>query len=181
MSLATRPPTRHRADPAELELRLEQTFRRIATTRMAGVPVLNPALQVRALGFAPLLQAVETSATTEAAPALLGILLTPWFMNLLRVPAAGQPVLPVGISAEREVGAHRLSFVGAHEPSLGAYEQCSLFSPMFQFADQAAAVATAREVLRELRRRPDTAAASAPSAGDGVTIGAAGNAGGARP
>ena len=32
---------------------LEAVFRRIATTRMRGVPVLNPALSVQAVGFGP--------------------------------------------------------------------------------------------------------------------------------
>lgn len=169
MNLATRP------NPAELlAQRLEQTFRRIAATRMAGVPVLNRALQVQALGFAPL------PPTADEAPALLGVLLTPWFMNLLRVPpelAAAPGAEPAsasvdasvsapgwlteGRSAERRIGAHQLTFVGAFEATLGRYEQCSLFSPMFQFADQGAAVATAREVLR-LLRAPQQQPAPAP-------------------
>ena len=46
-----------------------------------------------------------------------------------------------------------LDVTGAHEAEgLGAWEQASLFSPMFAFADQPAAVATAREVMRLLRQ-----------------------------
>ena len=53
----------------------------------------------------------------------------------------------------RRYGEHALDFTGAHEAEdLGAWEQASLFSPMFAFADQPAAVATAREVMRLLRQ-----------------------------
>ena len=65
---------------------LEAVFRRIATTRMRGVPVLNPALSVQAIGFGP--DPLRTA--PDAAPTMLGVLVTPWFMNLLRLPL--QPV-----------------------------------------------------------------------------------------
>ena len=91
-------------------------------------------------------------------PMLMGVLVTPWFMNVLRLPvtsvaeAAAAGLLPVGVTGGRRYGEHHLDFVGAHEPTIGAFEQVSLFSPMFSFADQPAAVATAREVLRLLRQ-----------------------------
>lgn len=139
---------------------LERSFRHIASTRMAGVPVLHAALQVRAVGFAPL---------PDEPGWLCGVLVTPWFMNLLRLPlepladpprAAAAGCLDVGRDAPRELGGQALHFVGAHEDRLGHYEQCSLYSPMFHFADQAAAVATAAEVMKLLRNPP---AAPAPS------------------
>lgn len=139
---------------------LEAVFRRIATTRMLGVPVLNPALSVQAVGFGP--DPLRTA--PGAAPTMLGVLVTPWFMNLLRLPL--QPVdghdatalqaaglAPLGHTVVRRYGEHALDFTGAHEAEgLGAWEQASLFSPMFAFADQPAAVATAREVMRLLRQ-----------------------------
>ncbi|MGR6807000.1 [NiFe]-hydrogenase assembly chaperone HybE [Sphaerotilus natans] len=150
---------------------LEAVFRRIATTRMRGVPVLNPALSVQAIGFGP--DPLRTA--PDAAPTMLGVLVTPWFMNLLRLPL--QPVdgrdaaalqaaglAPLGRTVVRRYGEHALDFTGAHEAGeasgfseapglmLGAWEQASLFSPMFAFADQPAAVATAREVMRLLRQ-----------------------------
>jgi [NiFe] hydrogenase assembly HybE family chaperone len=41
-------------------------------------------------------------------------------------------------------------FIGAREPTLGEYQACSLFSPMFEFADQREARATARAALDAL-------------------------------
>ncbi|MDZ7858317.1 [NiFe]-hydrogenase assembly chaperone HybE [Sphaerotilus sp.] len=139
---------------------LEATFRRIATTRMRGVPVLHAALSVQAVGFVrePAAAAASASAKPAPTPMLMGVLVTPWFMNVLRLPisavadGAAAGLLPVGATAARGYGEHRLDFVGAHEPTIGAFEQASLFSPMFSFADQPAAVATAREVLRLLRQ-----------------------------
>ena len=54
-------------------------------------------------------------------------------------------------SASRGRGSENFDFIGSHEPAFGSYAACSLFSPMFEFGDQAAAVATARAVLTTLR------------------------------
>jgi [NiFe] hydrogenase assembly HybE family chaperone len=119
---------------------LEAAFREIAATRMAGVPILHPGLSVEAIGFEP-----------EGTWAQ-GVLVTPWFMNLLRWPLADDDVpLALGVSAARTCGAQALEFIGAEAPGFGRFEACSLFSPMHEFADQLAAVATARELLALLR------------------------------
>lgn len=119
-------------------------FERIGATRMAGMPVMHPGLRVESIGFEP-------CADADGAPAALGVLLTPWFMNLILLPAPGQACAPPGQSRRHLIGGERFDFIGAHEPGFGDYEMCSLFSPMFEFADQAAARATALEVLRVLR------------------------------
>jgi [NiFe] hydrogenase assembly HybE family chaperone len=125
-------------------------YRHVAATRMAGVPVLHAGLRVQAVDMAP---------DPDAPQQLTGVLITPWFMNLLRLPlqpldaarAAATDWLPVGQRGTRSVGGTALDFLGCDEPPLGVFEASSLFSPMFQFADQQAAVATAQEVLRLLR------------------------------
>lgn len=134
-----------------LAARLEAVYRDIAATRMAGLPLVHGGLRVQAEGF------------EAGGPVATGMLITPWCMNLLRLPL--QPdaeLLAPGQGAPRELGAHRLDFTGAELPPLGRFEQCSLFSPMFEFADQAAAVATAREVLRLLRAMPAPEQAAVP-------------------
>lgn len=123
---------------------LEALFRHVERHRMAGVPVLNGALQVEAIGFA-----VEPVEPGEA-PAAVGVLLTPWFMNLVWLPL--QPAEGgVGQVRERKVGTARFEFITGSEPGFGAYEACSLASPMFEYASQAQARATAHAVLAELR------------------------------
>jgi [NiFe] hydrogenase assembly HybE family chaperone len=137
---------------------LEQVFAHIAATRMQGVPVQNPALRVQAVGFAP-------QADPQGGEWLLGVLVTPWFMNLVYLPLvvarAGDPVLGVGLKASRQIGTQTFEFIGGHEDGLGAFACCSLFSPMFEFADHGAAVATAVELLN-LLRAPVPAPPAAP-------------------
>ena len=123
---------------------LESLFRQIADTRMQGIPILNPALQVEAIGFRQ----------WEGPQGLLwaGVLLTPWFMNLLLLPAAPDSLPPVPPGGEVVVAlpGDALPFMAGHEAALGDYRLCSLFSPVVQFADQPSACSTAQEVLKLL-------------------------------
>jgi [NiFe] hydrogenase assembly HybE family chaperone len=146
----------HPAGPCAATLarvqQLEQVFAHIAATRMQGVPVRNAALQVQAIGFELL---------DDDVPTLLGILITPWFMNLLRLPLLPHPAAAVqpGSKQHHVCGEQTFEFIAAHEEALGCFEACSLFSPMFAFADQAGAVATANEIAKLLRAPPANTAA----------------------
>jgi [NiFe] hydrogenase assembly HybE family chaperone len=144
------PPAAAAEPPAALEPRvraLEALFEQVAATRMQGVPILHPRLAVRAVGF---------EAESDGRHAV-GVLVTPWFMNLVRLPLTedgADAALRTGEKRMRRVGHEHFDFIGGHEPGFGAYEACSLFSPMLDFVDQAAALATAEEVLRILRAPP---------------------------
>lgn len=136
---------------------LAAAYRGIDATRMAGVPVRHAALQVVAIGFA-------SEAHSGGAA---GVLVTPWFMNLVWFPLGDRspdlpPPLRVGQTRARRIGSQVFDFIGAHEDGFGPFEGCSLFSPMFEFVDQASAVATAEAVLALLRAPRDCAPASAP-------------------
>lgn len=179
---------------------LATLFRHIERTRMVGVPMLNRALHVEAIGFEPLdrptsappaatawaasrtelagpigirpstsVPAPEHCAATStphAEPDAFGILLTPWFMNLVLLPLCRvDAVPPTDTRQTRRIGKTRFEFIAAHEPAIGAFDICSLFSPVFEFADQACAVATARAVLTALRApaaAPQPAECTAP-------------------
>ena len=135
-------------------------FARVALTRMAGVPILNPALRVEAFGF----EVCEAMATPAASPSpkmahaleepgAVGVLVTPWFMNLVWFPLKrSDQAHGVGTSHTRRVGAECFDFITGYEPGFGRYDACSLFSPMFEFANPAAAGATALAVLDTLRQ-----------------------------
>jgi [NiFe] hydrogenase assembly HybE family chaperone len=131
-------------------------FEHIAGTRMAGVPILHPGLGVETVGFAP-----EGDGPDAA---WVGVLITPWFMNLVRLPGNAGAV-STGQAVPRRVGQDEVDFIGAHDEVLGAYESCSLFSPMGGFSDAVHARETAASVLA-LLRGPGAlpAAAGVPSA-----------------
>ena len=125
-------------------------FNDILQTRMLDVPVLNPALSVQALGFLRYQQD------------WLGVLITPWFMNLLLLPepeSAWQTQAP-GSKFSRTFPYGVFEFTMANEAQLGVYAVCSLFSPMFQFEGQAAAAAAAKAALQGLLTSPATRAVS---------------------
>ena len=127
---------------------LEQTFERIRVERMADVPILNSMVRVEAVGFEP------------HHPDFIGVLVTPWFMNLMLVPedpdaAAGE--LP-GETRLCSFPAGAFEFIAGFEHGLGHYCMCSLFSPMFDFADHNAAVATAEAVMAGIMSSEEAAA-----------------------
>jgi len=116
--------------------RVTAVFTAIANTRMAGLPIVNPALRVEAVTFTPW----ENG--------WLGVLVTPWCMNLLWIPIREEP--PLGqLGAKISLGfpAIACEFVVCQEAELGAY---SLFSPMAAFIHQEEARITAITVLQTL-------------------------------
>lgn len=139
---------------------LQAVHEAIASTRMAGLPVVNPVLRVQVVGMEPVGQ--------EQPCALCGVLITPWFMNLVWCPADPAGALATGRQRTREIGGQRLDFIGAWDERLGSFERCTLFSPMFQFADQDTAVATAEAVLVHLRRPAPARQAPPPAAREGL-------------
>ena len=122
-------------------------YRLVQTERMQGIPLLNAALCVEAVGF-------EWGADTEE-PVAEGVLITPWFMSLVRLPEQVQPHgNRVGRSVVRAFGCERFDFIGAHDPAIGYHETCALFSPMGGFTTQALARETAQEALALTRPAP---------------------------
>lgn len=128
---------------------LAATFRDIARERMHGLPMVNPALQVEAIGF------IVDEGVADEPPVAAGVLLTPWFMSLLRLPLVRiDDRSGIGLCRRLAFGQEHFDFIGSHKPALGRFESCSLFSPVFEFADHEAARATAHAVLDALRTAP---------------------------
>ncbi|WP_431120956.1 [NiFe]-hydrogenase assembly chaperone HybE [Variovorax paradoxus] len=147
----------HGARHDELTLRtraLEALFDDIARSRMAGLPFMNGALRVEAVDFGlePCGEQDTVRCTPESRHAS-GVLVTPWFMNLVRFPLVRRNMpARVGTSRLRHVGQEQFAFTGTHEDAFGSFEACSLFSPVFEFTAQADAIATASAMLAQLRR-----------------------------
>lgn len=137
---------------------LEAAYRRVQATRMAGLPFLNDRLAVEAVGFAPW------------KAHWLGVVVTPWFMNLVVAPrdAAQWRTLPAGEKRRFRFPAGEYDFVSAREDGVGEFFACSLFSPVGEFEDQATARFVAEHALAALldpandeRAKPDGAPGAA--------------------
>jgi [NiFe] hydrogenase assembly HybE family chaperone len=128
-----------------------------AAARMTGLAFVNPRLRVEAVRFAPWQDH------------WLGVLVTPWFMNLVLAPREAARWTPLRQGAKRHFAfpAGDYEFIGAHDPDLGEFAMCSLFSPLLEFADHAQAVAVAELALAALfdpRNAQDAPAPAGPDA-----------------
>jgi [NiFe] hydrogenase assembly HybE family chaperone len=141
------PPTagddfRHRLNAVEHE------YRRIHRERMAGLPILNPALVVSVLD-GPVWEDTR-----------IAILVTPWCMSLVALPEDGAaPLGPGPFTLTLPCG--QFEMTRWDTPDTGPYGTCPLVSPMGQFRDQFVAEDTAREVLRLLMVPADAPARDA--------------------
>jgi len=125
--------------------RLERVYACIHAQRMRDLPILNPRLFVESIGF------------EEGAQGWFGALITPWFLNLVFLPGAGATgALAPGATGSRALPGAAIDMIGAWHEELGAFEACSLLSPVTQLADQATARAVARLALADLRTAPGT-------------------------
>lgn len=126
-------------DAAAISKRLETCFRQVHTERMDGIPILNDALEVRAVG-------------TDAWNGFwLSILITPWFINVVLLPQEPDgETIRTGEKRMFGFPAGSFEFIRGNEDDLGPFWMCSLFSPVFEFTDMETAEATAQAALTEL-------------------------------
>lgn len=126
-----------------IEQQLESVFTEIEQQRMRDMPMCNPNLKVEAVGF------------QCWGDYLLGIMITPWFMNLMLLPRSEKMVITMeqqreGSKQTQLFPSGRYEFVNAREEGLGPYQVCSLFSPLLEFDSQHVVVEIARAALDEL-------------------------------
>ena len=125
------------ADVPAAVSRLVEVFTELARDGMAGLPIANPALAVEAVGF------------TVWEGDSVGVLITPWAINLMILP--GDPAVPAGpndgLARPRRFPSGVYEFHAGHLDGLGAYQSCSLFSPPTGFADPESARAVALEIM----------------------------------
>ncbi|TNF12888.1 MAG: [NiFe]-hydrogenase assembly, chaperone, HybE [Rhodobacteraceae bacterium] len=141
--------------PAMLEARrigeqvakLTADFREIWHSKMRDVPLVNKALSVEAVGF------------VSYAGRGLGVLVSPWFMNLFLLPREGEDwaALVPGAKETIEFPSGSYEFIHNVREMGGGYKACSLFSPMGDFQTQAQATDVARAIMVELFRNENRA------------------------
>lgn len=141
--------------PAILEARrieaevqkLTADFREVWHAKMREVPLVNKALSVEAVGF------------ENREGRVVGVLVSPWFMNLILLPGPGEDWsgLTAGAKEEVDFPSGRYEFLHNVREMVGGYKACSLFSPMADFQTQMQAVDVARAVMAELYRAENRA------------------------
>ncbi|MCL2717042.1 MAG: [NiFe]-hydrogenase assembly chaperone HybE [Alphaproteobacteria bacterium] len=146
------------SDPDARVKALLDMFRE-AEPRLRELPIYNAALAIEAIGF--------RQADSEM---LIGVVLTPWFMNLVRLPiepvAFDAAALGAAVMVALPAGQRKFTING--DAGVGLYEAHSLHSPVLGFCTQEHARAEAWRQLGSLLSPPPeeipAAAASAPPA-----------------
>lgn len=126
---------------AEMEERtgkLVADFREVFNSKMRDVPLVNHALHVEAVGFEP----YENG--------FLGVLVAPWFMNLVFLPPVDRMPLGAGEKETIVFASGQYEFIHNARELCGPYMACSLFSPMGDFTSQLQATDVARAIMVEL-------------------------------
>lgn len=120
--------------------KLQAVFSKIADTRMAGLPICNPALRVQVVGC------------REWQGYWLSVLITPWMINLILM--SGEKAQLATLSLDQKVmwefPSGRYEFMGLNEAELGACHVCSLISPVMHIESHEDAVSIAEEAMQEL-------------------------------
>ena len=132
--------------------RLVAAYCRIEQQHMHGLPICNPALQVEAVGFRP------------HGERLCGVLITPWFMNLVMLPAVDEEwsAARSGRKINCRFPAGDYEFTLSMPEDIDTHLSTPLFSTVQDFPDQHAARSVAEEVLRRLYESGGQAASTDP-------------------
>ncbi|WP_375161008.1 [NiFe]-hydrogenase assembly chaperone HybE [Bradyrhizobium sp. RDT46] len=130
------------ADAVAWGERLAGSYQEIGDRAMRDLPIYNDALGVEAVGF------------RRFNGTIIGIMVTPWFMNVVMPADAMRET--AGTTLRVRLPAGDIEFALSEVGQIGQIASCSLFSPMFEFADMAAARATAEAALAELMLPDDS-------------------------
>jgi [NiFe] hydrogenase assembly HybE family chaperone len=123
---------------------LAERYCDILEQRMQGLPFINSQLAVEAIGF------------REFQDFEIGVLMTPWFMNLILL--TGDDV-GAGIEQGRTINVSfpsgDIEFTAAQDEELGLYFSAVLFSSVVDIPDQITARDLATEVMKGLFESKD--------------------------
>ncbi len=120
--------------------RIEQSFQRIHLENMRGIPILNPQIGVQALGF----QYWQDRA--------LGVIITPWMMNLVMLPAQGEDwsQMELGHKQQHDFPSRSYQFMVNDIEGIGPCQTYSMCSPMRDFSSHQQALQVAQDFLDAL-------------------------------
>ncbi len=125
--------------------RLKDHYQYVYTHKMNDIPIVNNKLEVEVIGF------VDWGHDKNKSAAEVGVLITPWFMNIVLLPKESmKQEVRVGKTANILFPDGEYSFLTQQDSEFGVYLTCSLFSPMFEFKTQEQAISTAEAVMQQL-------------------------------
>ena len=125
--------------------RLRDHYQYVYTHKMNDIPIVNNKLEVEVVGF------VDWGHDKSKSAAEVGVLITPWFMNIVLLPKESmKQEVRVGKTANILFPDGEYSFLTQLDEEFGVYLTCSLFSPMFEFKTQEQARGTAEAVIQQL-------------------------------
>ena len=133
---------------------LEAHYRHVWQTRMHDLPFVNAALTVEAVGFA------------RYQGDWLGVVITPWFLNLLLVSGGGQlwGDIPAGERRYLNLPCGTMQFIADDDPDIGPYQYCPLIAPVDQLPDMATARLVAADAIKTVFGPPPTLTETPPAA-----------------
>jgi [NiFe] hydrogenase assembly HybE family chaperone len=122
---------------------LVERFRFIHKERMQGLPIVHPDLEVEAVGFTPWEEHE------------LGVLIAPWFMNLVLLPCSTQyDSRSQGEEVEFRFPSGPCDFAVNKDEIVGTYLSAVLFRTVINFPSQSFARDVACEALKSLLALP---------------------------
>ena len=133
------------SDPSAL---IERFYTKVWREQMHDLPFVNPALAVEAVGF----RRVDGD--------WVGVVITPWFVNVFLLPGGGQlwQDLPSGEQRGVIFPVGQLDFIADNsldpEAPITAYQYCPLIHPVQHLADQVTAREAAEAALLALFTPP---------------------------
>lgn len=130
--------------PIERVAALTAWFQHIYETRMVDVPICNRALVIEGSGF------------RRHGDEWLGVLVTPWFINIVALPVneEGWGELSAGTFLMRDLPAGARRFAVEREDGIGTFLMTNLYSPP-QYPNQDQARTAGLEALEAALRVPE--------------------------
>jgi [NiFe] hydrogenase assembly HybE family chaperone len=124
---------------ADIIAGLVHQFELIHREHMRDLPIVNPALKVEAVGF----EGFEDHQ--------LGVLITPWFMNLVLLPGNDEwATAQQGDMSTIGFPSGPIEFTCCHDTEIGTYLSAVLFRSVLDVPDQPMAREVARRVMKGL-------------------------------
>ena len=134
---------------------LVAAYEEVGRGGMNKLPFYNARLTVEAVGF------------RDWEGHVVGVLISPWFMNIVLLPGAGDDWsgFAAAEATEWKFPHGKYDFHPCELHGAGLHLTAALFSDMGVFPDQTTARAVAREVMRQLFEHPDATDEEASSPG----------------